>query len=56
MDDGHPEIEPTPIPRHPTRMNGTAPAVRWAYDILEPAGEEGLRRILQEIKDECAFL
>lgn len=50
------QIVPAAIPRHPTEMNDTAPADRWNYDILEPAGEERLRLIVKQIMDGCAAL
>jgi len=53
--DSDAEIMPA-IPRHPTKMNDTAPADRWACDILESTGEERLRQIVQKIIQECAAL
>lgn len=50
------EIVPAAIPRHPSKVNDTAPAARWAYDILEPAGEEQFRNVVEEIWAECANL
>ncbi|KAF9648959.1 hypothetical protein BDM02DRAFT_3143411 [Thelephora ganbajun] len=50
------DIVPAAIPRHPTRVNDTAPEGRWALDILDPAGEGRLREITQEITDGCAAL
>ncbi|KIJ47968.1 hypothetical protein M422DRAFT_163074, partial [Sphaerobolus stellatus SS14] len=49
-------IVPAAIPRHPTRINDTAPKDRWDCDILEPAGEGRLREIVQTIIDVCAAL
>lgn len=37
-------------------MNDPAPADRWDCDILEPAGEERLRLIVNRIMEECAAL
>ena len=47
---------PAPIRRHPDRVNDTAPAIRWAYDILEPAGEQRFREMVEGIKVQCAAL
>jgi hypothetical protein len=49
-------IVPISIQRHPTRVNDTAPATRWAYDILEPAGEQQFSEIVEGIKVQCAAL
>ncbi|CAA7260940.1 unnamed protein product [Cyclocybe aegerita] len=48
--DENAEIVPLAIPRHATRLNDTAPATRWGYDILEPSREERFRKIVEEIK------
>ncbi|KAI8996271.1 hypothetical protein BD414DRAFT_409153, partial [Trametes punicea] len=54
--DNDAEIMPRALPRHLTKVNDTAPANRWDCDILEPAGEERFREIVQRIKDECTAL
>lgn len=50
------EISPIAIPPHPTRVNDTAPANRWEYDILQPEGEQRLRGIVDYIKAGCEAL
>ncbi|KAK0466272.1 uncharacterized protein EV420DRAFT_1510834 [Desarmillaria tabescens] len=50
------EIKPLAIPRHPTRVNDTAPEKRWNCDVLDAEGEKRFRSIVEEIKEECAKL
>lgn len=50
------EIVPAAIPHHTTRINDTAPATRWNYDILEAAGEERFREMVEEITAGCVAL
>lgn len=50
------DIIPLAIARHLTRVNDTAPLSRWNYNILEPAGEQKFRTIVDEIMAECAQL
>ena len=50
------DIVPISIQRHPTRVNDTAPETRWTYDILEPAGEQKFREMVEGIKVKCAAL
>jgi len=49
-------IVPRAIPRDPIVLTDTAPADRWALDVLEPAGETKLRAVIQEIIDGCSAL
>jgi len=42
-------ITPRAIPRDPIMVTDTAPADRWAFDILEPAGEARFQEVIQEI-------
>ncbi|KZS99828.1 uncharacterized protein LAESUDRAFT_816829 [Laetiporus sulphureus 93-53] len=49
-------INPPAVQRHATRVNETIPANRWADDILEDAGEQRFRAIVEEIKVGCAAL
>ena len=46
-------IVPLNIPRHPTRVNDTAPAERWDCDVLDAVGEARLRAVVEEIKEAC---
>jgi hypothetical protein len=41
------------IPRHPTRVNDTAPAERWDCDVLGAGGEAKLRGVVNAIKEAC---
>ena len=50
------DIVPRAIARQITRVNDTAPESRWNYDILEPAGEQKFRQVVDEIKAACARL
>ncbi|KAF9478776.1 hypothetical protein BDN70DRAFT_859523 [Pholiota conissans] len=54
--DKHPAIMPFGIPSDPVRLNDTAPASRWDCDILELAGEERFRAVVEEIKAVSAAL
>jgi hypothetical protein len=49
-------IMPQAIPRDPILVTDTAPADRWAFDILEPAGEARFREVIQEIINGCLAL
>jgi hypothetical protein len=49
-------IMPQAIPRHPIVLTDTAPADRWVFDILQPAGEARFRAVIQEIIDGCLAL
>jgi len=48
------EIVPRAIPRHPTKVNDTAPEARWNCNVLDEAGEARLRAIVDEIQQACA--
>lgn len=37
------------IPRHPTKVNDTAPVERWDCDILDAEGEARLRAVVDSI-------
>jgi hypothetical protein len=41
------------VPRHPTRVNDTAPVERWDCDILDAEGEARLRAVVDSIKAAC---
>ncbi|KAI6097500.1 hypothetical protein F5141DRAFT_1011230 [Pisolithus sp. B1] len=47
------EIIPHGIPRHPTRVNDTAPKERWDCDVLDANGEARLRAVVDAIKEAC---
>ena len=53
---GEPIINPVSIQHDPVVVNDTAPVTRWAYDILEPAGEERFRDVVDDIKAKCEAL
>lgn len=55
-EDADAEIVPATIPRHPSRVNDTASADRWNFDVLEAEAEQKLRDIVEEITVECAAL
>lgn len=38
------------------RVNDTAPVTRWAYDALDPAGEQRFRETVEGINVQCAAL
>ncbi len=54
--DDNATIDPLAIPQNPMRVNDPAPANRWDSDILEAAGEERFRQIVEEINVGCAAL
>jgi len=43
-------IKPKAIQRDPYRVNDVAPAGWWSMDVLEAAGEAGLRQVVEETK------
>ncbi|KAF8438583.1 hypothetical protein L210DRAFT_3544458 [Boletus edulis BED1] len=43
------DIKPVNIPKHPTKMNDTAPMQRWDCDILDAEGEARLRAVVDSI-------
>ncbi len=47
------DIIPLNIPRHPTRVNDTAPMGRWDCDVLDAEGEGRLRSVVDSIKAAC---
>ncbi|EPQ56007.1 hypothetical protein GLOTRDRAFT_41322, partial [Gloeophyllum trabeum ATCC 11539] len=47
-------IEPPFIPGHPEVLLDTAPRERWDCDVLEEAGIERLRAVVEDIKQSCA--
>ncbi|KAI0256297.1 hypothetical protein BJV78DRAFT_1117960 [Lactifluus subvellereus] len=47
------DIIPLGIPRHPTRVNDTAPMERWDCDVLDAEGEARLRAVVDSIKTAC---
>jgi hypothetical protein len=49
-------IMPQAIPRDPIKVTDTAPAGRWALDVLEPAGEVRFREVIKETTDGCIAL
>jgi hypothetical protein len=49
-------LMPPQTPRDPIFVNDVAPKERWDCNILEDAGEQRLRAIVEEIKAMCAQL
>ena len=49
-------LSPPEIPRDLQRLNDVAPEDRWAYNLLEPAGEAKLREIVGIVKTMAAVL
>ncbi|KDR72356.1 hypothetical protein GALMADRAFT_102070 [Galerina marginata CBS 339.88] len=49
-------IDPPAIARDLVVINDTAPADRWAYNLLEPTGEAKLREIVNAVKGMSAGL
>ena len=49
-------LMPPQIPRDPIFVNDVAPKERWDCNILEDAGEQQLRGIVEKIKAMCAQL
>ena len=47
-------LMPPQIPRDPVFVNDVAPKERWNCKILEDAGEQRLRDIVEEVKAMCA--
>lgn len=47
-------FNPAAIPCHPQSLTDVAPADRWAYELLEPAGEARMKELVEEIKAMCA--
>ena len=41
------------VPRHPTRVNDTAPMERWDCDVLDAEGGARLRAVVDSIKAAC---
>ena len=41
------------IPRHPTRVNDTAPVERWDCDVLDAVGEVRLCAVVNAIREAC---
>ena len=41
------------VPRHPTRVNDTAPMERWDCDVLDTEGGARLRAVVDSIKAAC---
>ncbi|KAG6374039.1 hypothetical protein JVT61DRAFT_4678 [Boletus reticuloceps] len=46
-------IKPDNIPKHPTKVNDTAPMQRWDCDILDAEGEARLRAVVDSIMAAC---
>ncbi|KAF9531424.1 hypothetical protein CPB83DRAFT_849006 [Crepidotus variabilis] len=49
-------VNPLAIPPDNTYENDTAPRERWNYNVLEEAGVQKLRDVVEEIKEACAAL
>jgi len=49
-------LTPHEIPHDPRRLNDEAPEDRWAYNLLEEAGEAKLREIVAHVKAMAAAL
>ena len=50
------DIVPHAIARQIARVNDAVPESSWNYDILEPAGEQKFRQVVDQIKAACARL
>ncbi|KAF8182298.1 hypothetical protein BJ912DRAFT_978519 [Pholiota molesta] len=49
-------IDPPAIARDLVLVNDTAPEARWAYNLLEPAGEAKFREVVNAVKEMTAGL